>query len=289
MGLKQTDVEHWIDLDETYLDKYKLKKKLYREHREEVLAVLPGCDDGAFEALELLKNTLVRRYPTMFRLREAWIIENLVTGEVWDLRRDASTWEKYHPLEVMGLLSTEDFFLLYVDDVSGETTLRAGAVCFPAGFKIEERIGLSLWGIHAGKVPQYENKLAKSMDRFFQRIKVESAISRFNYAIDDSDELFHRHSHHNLTLEQLETPPKLEDLHLRVERQVLQRLPKTRALLFTIRTYVTPIVEVTKDREAAQSLRTNVNSFGEDVAKYKNKVLWNDTLQRHIAKVLGEE
>ena len=30
-----------------------------------------------------------------------------------------------------------------------------------AGFKIEERIGQSLWGIHAGKVPQYESKLAK--------------------------------------------------------------------------------------------------------------------------------
>lgn len=127
------------------------------------------------------------------------------------------------------------------------------------------------------------------MDRFFQRLKVESAISRFNHAIDDSDELFHRHPHHNLTLEQLENPPTIEDLHLRVERQFLQRLPKSRALLFSIRTYVTPITEVTSDKEVARALRTSVGSYTEDVARYKNKVLWNDTLLRHIADVLGED
>ncbi|KAL2670022.1 hypothetical protein Neosp_014901 [[Neocosmospora] mangrovei] len=289
MGLKQTDVENWIELDETYLEKYHLKKRLYRENRDEVLAYLPGCDDGLFEALELVKNTLIRRYPTMFRLQGPHILENLVTGDVWDLRPEAVTWKTHHPLEVMGLLATEDFFLLYNDPKTGQTKLRAGGVCFPAGFKIEERMGLSLWEIHAGKVPQYESKLAKSMDRFFERLKVESAVSRFNYAIDDSSELFHRHPHHNLTLEQLENPPKLEDLHLRVERQTLQRLPKTRALLFTIRTYVTPIVEVTKDKEVAAALRTSVGSFSEDVSKYKNKDLWDRTLQKHLAEVLCEE
>ena len=158
-----------------------------------------------------------------------------------------------------------------------------------AGFKIEERIGLTLWGIHAGKVPQYESKLAKSMDRFFQRLKVGSAMSRFNYAIDDSAELFHRHSHHNLSLHDPEKAPVLSDLHLRVERQVLQRLPRSRALLFTIRTYVTPIVEVTRDRQVAEALRTSVNSFTEDVARYKNKSLWNETLQQHLSEVLDHD
>lgn len=74
------------------------------------MGVLPGCDDGLFEGLELLKETLIRQYPSMFRLREEHTIENLVTGDVWDLRRDASTWEKHHPLEVMSLLATEFFF-----------------------------------------------------------------------------------------------------------------------------------------------------------------------------------
>lgn len=125
------DVENWIDLDETYLQKYTLKKELYQQHRDDVLQVLPGCEDGLFEALHLLKEILVRRYPFMFQLRNPHTIENLVTGDVWDLRREAPTWEKYHPLEVMGLLATEDFFLLYNDLATGTTTLRAAGVCFP--------------------------------------------------------------------------------------------------------------------------------------------------------------
>ncbi|KAK5938673.1 hypothetical protein PMZ80_008864 [Knufia obscura] len=289
MGLKNAEIGSWIELDKTYLDKYRLKKGLYQNHRDEVLRALPGCEDGMFEALEILKDVLIRRYPTMFRMRDTHTIENLVTGDVWDLDRNAKTWETHHPLEVMGLLATEDFFLLQNDPATGMSTLRAGGVCFPAGFKIEDKIGLTLWQIHAGKVPKYEQKLAKSMDRFFMNLRTGSQIQRFNFAIDDSDELFHRHSHHNLSLEQLEKQPKLEDLHLRVERQVLQRLPRTRALLFTIRTYVTPITEVTRDHAVAKALRTNVDSFGEDLAVYKNMSLWNEILQKHIKEVLGEE
>lgn len=126
------------------------------------------------------------------------------------------------------------------------------------------------------------------MDRFFLKLKVGSAICRFNFAIDDSDELFHRHSHHNLTAEDLEVPPKLQDLHLRVERQCLQRLPNTRALLFSIRTYVTPITEVTRDKEVAEALRTSVGSYSEDIARYKNWDLWDRTLQDHLTDVLGK-
>ena len=129
-------------MDKTYLDKYKLKKRLYTEHRDEVLAVQPGCDEGLFEALELLKETLIRRYPSMFRLREEHTIENLVTGDVWDLRPGAPTWEKHHPLEVMGLLATDDFFVLYNDAETGQTTLRGGGACFPGMPAISRHLAL---------------------------------------------------------------------------------------------------------------------------------------------------
>ncbi|KAG9743620.1 hypothetical protein KCU73_g8359, partial [Aureobasidium melanogenum] len=132
---------------------------------------------------------------TMFKLTEKRTIENLVTKEKWDLTRDASTWNRYHPLEVMALLAPEDFVIMQTDPETGVSSLKAGAT---AGWRMQDRIGHSLWQIHAGRVPQYEAKLAKSMDRFFMRMQVGSATTRFNYAIDDSDELFHPHSHHNL-------------------------------------------------------------------------------------------
>ncbi|KAI4728836.1 hypothetical protein E4T49_03264 [Aureobasidium sp. EXF-10728] len=287
-GLKNMQVQDWIEIDDTYLEKYHLKKSLYQEHRDEVLAVQPGCEDALFESVHYLKEVLCRGYPQMFKLQSPDVIENCVTGDVWDLARNAETWNTCHPLEVMGLLATEDFFILQTDPDTGVSTLKAAGSCFPAGFKIEERVGCSLWEIHAGKVPRYEQNLAKSMDRFFQRLRVDSPIQRFNYAIDDSGELFHRHSHHNLGDTGSISKPQLGDLHLRIERQALQRLPESRDLLFSIRTYVTPIHEVTKDADIARALRTSVNSYGEDVARYKNKALWDDVLQEHIASVLGE-
>ncbi|KAF2647687.1 hypothetical protein K491DRAFT_709108 [Lophiostoma macrostomum CBS 122681] len=288
MGLKRMDVEDWIEIDKTYMERYRLKKDLFENHREDVMQIQDGVEDAAFEALELLINVLPKRYPTMFKKIDGTTIQNLVTGDTWDTARGASTWEKYHPMQVMSLLATEDFFIMHTDD-EGRSSLKAGVVCFPAGWKIKERIGHSLWQIHAGKVPQYESKLAKSMDRFFQNMRVDGSIQRFNFAIDDSNELFHPHSHHNLTADQVGKDPALEDLHLRVERQALQRLPNSRSLLFSIRTYVTPITKVTMDREVAEALRTSVESYSPDVAKYKNKPLWERVVAAHLQEVLEDD
>ncbi|KAI5212580.1 hypothetical protein AUEXF2481DRAFT_40608 [Aureobasidium subglaciale EXF-2481] len=284
-GIKNTSIQDWIEIDDTYLKKLALKRELFEKQRNATIQILPGCEEAAFESLYLLADYLPRRYPSMFRRGDKNTIQNIETKEIWDLNRDATTWERYHPLEVMSLLASEDFLILTTDPETGVSSLKAGAICFPAGWQIQERIGHSLWQIHAGKVPQYESKLAKSMDRFFVRMRVNSAISRFNYAIDDSDELFHPHSHHNLRAEK---KVHLDDLHLRVERQFLQRLPKTRALLFSIRTYITPITQVTKDQEVAAALRTSVGSYTEDVAAYKNKPLWDSILRDHLEQILDE-
>lgn len=133
-GIKNLDLQHWIELDDTYMSKYLLKKRLFKEHRDEVLHYLPGCEDAIFEALELLKNFLICRFPTMFTAVDSHKIKNLVTGDVWDVARDSKTWETYHPLEVMSLLSTEDFYILQTDPETSLTTLRAGATCFPGSF-----------------------------------------------------------------------------------------------------------------------------------------------------------
>jgi hypothetical protein len=127
-GLKQMDVKDWIEIDETYLERYKLKKQLFGSNRDDIIQILDGVEDAAFEGLELLVDYLPRRYPTMFRMASRSVIENLVTGDVWD--RHSSVWEKFHPLQVMSLLATEDFFIMQTD-AEGKSSLRAGVVCFP--------------------------------------------------------------------------------------------------------------------------------------------------------------
>ncbi|KIV84646.1 hypothetical protein PV11_00419 [Exophiala sideris] len=287
MGIKRTTLDDWVELDHKYVQRYNYKRHLFSTYPEKTIQHLPGSEEASFEALYLLADLLPRRYPSMFQATSSGI-NNLVTGDIWDLRRESPIWKDYHPLQVMGLLTTEDWFIMQPDEEdSSVTRLRAGANCFPAGWKIQERIGHSLWEIHAGKVPMYEEKLAISMDRFFQKLRVDSPVMRFNYAIDNSPELFHINSHHNLSPDE-QDPVDLDGLFLRVERQYLQRLPKTRAIVFSIRTYVTPIRDVTKDKDVARALRTSVKSYGPELAIYKNKPLWNDVLAAHLDEVVGE-
>lgn len=129
MGLKNVTAQDWLEIDEKYLEKLALKKELLRTHRDDVVCILPGCEESSFEALRLLVEVITRRYPSLFKKTKTGI-ENTVTNEVWDLRRDADTWKTQHPLEVMGLLASEDFFILKTDE-AGTTSLQAGVVCFP--------------------------------------------------------------------------------------------------------------------------------------------------------------
>jgi dimethylamine monooxygenase subunit A len=301
-GTKRTCLNDWCDVDETYRARHDYKRQLYRDHREDTVCYAPGSDEPCFEALYALAEYLPRRYPSMF-LATAHGIRNLVTGDDWDLRRDSATWVDHHPLQVMGLLSTEDWFILQkkanldldpsppptAEELGNTYRLTAGANCFPAGWRLRERIGHTISELHHNKVPFYAERLALAMHRFFNRLRVDQPYMRFNYAVDISGELFHIHSHHNLDVSELEHPVCIDDLHLRVERQVLQRLPKTRAIVFSIRTYVTPITEVTKDTEVARALRTNTRSYKPEVAVYKNKSLWEKVLEEHLEERLGPD
>jgi hypothetical protein len=112
------------------MERYEMKRDLLENHREDVMQIQDGVEEAAFEALELLINVLPKRYPTMFKKIDETTIQNLVTSDTWDTARGASTWEKYHPLQVMSLLATEDFFIMQTD-AEGWSSLRAGVVCFP--------------------------------------------------------------------------------------------------------------------------------------------------------------
>jgi len=65
--------------------------------------------------------------------------------------------------------------------------------------------------------------------------------------------------------------PTPEMLRLRVERQTLRRLPKSGAVVFTIRTYIVPIEEVVKEPGVPERLASAIKSWGKDIAEYKGR------------------
>lgn len=66
----------------------------------------------------------------------------------------------------------------------GQYHLDAGAVCLPGFWRLREKFGLSLDELHfeAG-VPHYEQKLRKSMNRFFKSMTPDKAVTRNNVSL----------------------------------------------------------------------------------------------------------
>ncbi|KAH9853943.1 hypothetical protein C2E23DRAFT_821137 [Lenzites betulinus] len=65
------------------------------------------------------------------------------------------------------------------------------------------------------------------------------------------------------------TPATLRTVRLRTERQTLRRLPRTGAIVFTIRVYQTPFEEIVREPGMAGRLASAIRSWPDDVARYK--------------------
>ncbi|PIL36662.1 hypothetical protein GSI_00351 [Ganoderma sinense ZZ0214-1] len=79
-------------------------------------------------------------------------------------------------------------------------------------------------------------------------------------------------------LEKVETPATAETLHLRTERQTLRRLPRTGAIVFTIRVYQTQLAELVKEPGVPGRIASAIRSWPEDVARYKARGAYESIL-----------
>ncbi|KAG6820599.1 hypothetical protein H0H93_014515 [Arthromyces matolae] len=156
-----------------------------------------------------------------------------------------------------------------------------------------------------------EQKLQISMERFFQRLVVDKPVTRNNYFFqvvkpaDGTEDVDHEElswaesSHgpedtfqHTFPAEQPSRPtPSSATLRLRSERQTLRRLPKTGAILFGIRTYLTPIEHLAKEPGVARRLASALRGWSDDVGQYKGKFNggWWDVVLEYLDRKADEE
>ena len=152
------------------------------EHPETVLAA-HGCVKPAVDEFYtwLVGTYLPTRYPRMFQLRssageKSTFLHSLVTDETFPLSPEEIPLDT---LRVMGGLIEDDLLFLMPSNDGDGYALRGFVTCFPNGFNTSSKLGLKLRDIHK-PVPQYKEKLEKSMDRFFQKLVVGRFIKRAN-------------------------------------------------------------------------------------------------------------
>lgn len=147
-----------------------------------------------------------------------------------------------------------------------------------------------------------QSKLHLSMSRFFRRIPLDKPVVRNNYSFQlvrpaptttatttaDAEELaldptelawcrtihgaedrgdFERQQSSVAPPSEHERAVDPREVFLRSERQTLRRLPRTGAVVFTIRVYQTPVVDLAKEPGVPGRLASAVRGWSEDVAQ----------------------
>jgi hypothetical protein len=244
LGVRPLDVHDWIergpDADEIIAGKARLNS----EHPDTVLAVLDDVEPEAIEVSTALMEHLRGRWPERYG--------------------DSVLDPKLHPLDAAARLVPEDLVLMV--ERNGELVFGGGSVCSPNRWDLRSKLGLTMAAVHA-PVAQLNEQLETPIDRFFDRLTPERSFWRLGWGLIDSAALY---APVDGTAAPRPIDPAPYQHVLRVERETLRRFPETNCVLFTIRTYVTAITEVTGDQIVASKLADAVAAMPEDVLMYKD-------------------
>lgn len=204
-GVAPMEMRDWLRWDDAAAAQIGERRQLLSERRDAVLAVRPEARAACAEL-------------------EA-IVDGLVAVGPWPRGAD-------NP-EPLGRLATrvpEDLCILQKPNGAAEHVLVAAVLCFPASWRLDQKIGRPLTAIHR-PVEGYD-EIAPRVQRLFDGVQPERPLWRSN-----------RLGYANPALHQprSEGAPREDEgpkTFIRAERQCILRLPETRAVVFSIRTYV---------------------------------------------------
>jgi len=220
-GIAPLDEATWLLADEAYAAQMAERRRLLAERPDEVHALLPEAFDAAVETLDKVLAALADK-PGFEVSPEAVTGPDGVTTML----------DRSAPLMTLGRIVQEDINLIIKPDGANEHILGGSVLCFPASWRLSEKIGRPLTAIHE-PVEDYP-EIAARVQRLFDGVQVGRPLWRFNVLWYDDPALFQPRSRL--------TPRPITDAEgaafLRSERQCILRLPQTRAVIFSLHTYV---------------------------------------------------
>ena len=262
MGLVALQLKDWIEADEYFYDELKEKKQLLISNYPEVFASRPGSLPAQTEVLALVLKHMEKYCPGVLTIEQDEVI---LPKLKWKFR--ISDFEE-SPLDLCGRFVQEDLCLM-APGPDGYT-LEAASLCFPARWRLMDKMGLPMSAIHK-PVPDYSEKLSRPVDSFFNRIDVDRPVWRVNWSLTTDPTMFQpvrqRHSASELPITSKNAG---DQVYMRCERQTLRRLPNTGWILFTIKTYLDKVSKLHKYPKEAQNLSSLLRSAPTSLLSYKN-------------------
>ena len=243
LGIRSLDPVEWFIFDEHADNELELKKQLSVNFPHTTFGTIDGVADEVEEITSTIRNHLATVHPDRFS----------------SLQVDSSL----DPLVAISMHVQEDLIVMVERD--GELVFGAGSVHFPNRWDLRSKLGLSMRDVHA-PVASLNDQLEPAIDDFLARLTVDKPVWRLGWGVIDNAHLYQPTDG--------TAPSRLgraapADHYLRVERETLTRFPRTRCVLFTIRTFLTPLTTTAKDHESGNSLANALDALPPDIAGYK--------------------
>jgi hypothetical protein len=246
MGMRPLEASAWLEVDDQVDVELDLKASLLSTNYDDVVATNSEGDEGSLELLDEVVRFLGAHHP----------------------ERPTLQTPDEHPIVQASRLVQEDLCVLVKEDA---WRLRAACVCFPSRWLLASKIGTTLDDIHA-PVPGYGDELARPTNSFFDRLSPERPFWRLNWTLLDSPLLFQP------TSARVAPSGDLSAWYFRVERQTLRQLPSSRAVIFTIRTYVTSAATLSeRDEQFVPTLLHSLETAPTSTQAYKG---WTGVAER---------
>lgn len=281
MSVTRTNRQEWLKLDNDYAAAIQNHKKIMAEHPDKTIMVRnsPTTDLAVHEIYDLAIDSLVQRFPQYFVPEGAFVVNTILGTK--QPRFSNSSMSAQECMHQLALTVEEDIMVLRYDPDVEEYRLEGSTGLAGLGFEWASKVGLKLTDIH-DPVPGYHEKLKMSMNRYFHKIAVGNFTQRVTYGVmfGEKTDLF---SSGNLEANEEINPDTIDfnKVFVRLERQVLFRLPVTQYLGFSIRTYMYSLPEL-KAEGLGEACADALLAWPEDTARYKGRHVWGPVVDAYL-------
>lgn len=279
-GPKGSATEFALDVDEHYVSELADRALVLKDDPLRCQS-LPHMITAEWDFLELVMTSLARDYPEHFSLtrdgdRWHWINRPLGIDQAFTFG-DAATLPQ-GPMEYVGRQCQGDFCLL--DQRDGNLWMDAGIITCQADWSLDFDIGMNFMEWH-GPVPlAHQMGVFERALKFLLNLRIGQPVRRLNWTmtvnprLDTSPENYPKWGTDRTTI----TPENVgSKLHLRVELQGLWRLPRSNAIVFSIRCYLISLDEIATVPKWTRRLARVLASLPPELAEYKGLTRFRQT------------
>lgn len=279
--------QHAIDVDEHYIAECRERKICLASTSDRYLA-LPHMMLAQWDCLELIMQSLARDYPEYFRLtREAarwhWVNRPLEIEATFTFGNPATL--PYEPLEYITRQVQGDWCIL--DQRDGTLWMDAGMVTTQADWSLNFDLGMNFREWH-GPVPlAHDLGVFDRALKFLLNLQLGHPVRRLNWTMtvhprtDTSPEQYPFWGPDRASV----TPENAGDIvHLRVELQGLWRLPRSNAIVFSIRCYLISLRELVTIPKWGRRLHRVLRNLHPALVDYKALTRYRATVVQWLAK-----